>query len=59
VSGNVKERGIAEIDRLGPFELHGDPEVTHLLDELLRSFVAEGRMKLPGTAYRPCFRIVK
>jgi hypothetical protein len=30
-----------------------------LLDELLRSFVAEGRMKLPGTEYRPCYRIVK
>jgi hypothetical protein len=55
----VKERGIAEIDRLGPFELHGDPEVMQLLDELLRSFVAEGRMKLPGAEYRPCYRIVK
>jgi hypothetical protein len=59
VSGNVKEQGIAEIDRLGPFELRGDPEVMRLLDELLCSFVAEGRMKLPGTQYRPCYRIAR
>ena len=59
VTGNVKEHGIAAIERHGPFELHGDPEVMQLLDELLRSFVAEGRMKLPGTVYRPCFRLVK
>ncbi len=29
-----------------------------LLDELLRAFVADGRMKLPGTLYTPCYRIV-
>jgi hypothetical protein len=59
VSGNVKEQGIAEIDRLGPFELHGDPAVMQPLDELLRGFVAEGRMKLPGTEYHPCYRLVR
>ena len=59
VAGNVKEQGIAEIDREGPFELRGDPAVMKLLDELLRGFVAAGRMKLPGTAYRPCYRIVQ
>jgi hypothetical protein len=59
VSGNVKEQGIAAIDQLGPFELRGDPAVMQLLDELLRGFVAEGRMKLPGTEYCPCYRIVR
>ena len=59
VAGNVKEHGIALIDQFGPFELHGDPEIMQMLDELLVSYVAEGRMKLPGTEYRPCYRIVK
>jgi pyrimidine/purine-5'-nucleotide nucleosidase len=38
--------------------LHGDPAVMAMLDELLRSFVADGRMKLPGTAYEPCYRLI-
>jgi pyrimidine/purine-5'-nucleotide nucleosidase len=29
-----------------------------LLDELLAAFVAQRRMKLPGTAYRPVYRLV-
>jgi pyrimidine/purine-5'-nucleotide nucleosidase len=29
-----------------------------LLDELLSEFVAQRRMKLPGTVYRPCYRLV-
>ncbi|MDR2214474.1 MAG: nucleotide 5'-monophosphate nucleosidase PpnN [Nevskiaceae bacterium] len=59
VSGNVKEQGITEIDQHGPFELNGDPAVMQLLDELLRGFVADGRMKLPGSEYRPCYRIAR
>lgn len=59
VSGNVKEHGLAAIERLGPYELHGDPQVVQALDELLRGFVAAGRMKLPGTEYVPCYRLVK
>jgi predicted Rossmann-fold nucleotide-binding protein len=57
VSGNVKEHGIAAIEAQGPFELSGDPELMRLLDELLRGFVAQGRMKLPGSVYTPCYRI--
>ena len=59
VSGNVKESGIRAIERHGPFEIVGDPEITGMLDELLASFVAQGRMKLPGTAYVPCYRVVR
>jgi hypothetical protein len=59
VAGNVKEQGIAAIERHGPFELSGDPHILELLDQLLRSFVADGRMKLPGTVYEPCYRIVR
>ncbi|HWL62979.1 MAG TPA: nucleotide 5'-monophosphate nucleosidase PpnN [Steroidobacteraceae bacterium] len=58
VAGNVKEHGIAAIERHGPFEISGDPQLTQLLDELLAAFVSQGRMKLPGTAYKPCYRIV-
>jgi predicted Rossmann-fold nucleotide-binding protein len=58
VAGNVKEKGVSAIEQHGPFELSGDVVVMELLDELLRSFVAAGRMKLPGTTYRPCYRIV-
>jgi predicted Rossmann-fold nucleotide-binding protein len=58
VSGNVKEQGIRSIERHGPFELVGDPAIMRLLDELLGSFVAQQRMKLPGARYEPCYRIV-
>jgi pyrimidine/purine-5'-nucleotide nucleosidase len=57
VSGNVKEQGIRSIERHGPFELVGDPAMMRLLDELLASFVAQQRMKLPGARYEPCYRI--
>jgi predicted Rossmann-fold nucleotide-binding protein len=58
VTGNVKEYGISAIERLGPYELAGDPAVMALLDDLLSAFVAQRRMKLPGTLYRPCYRLV-
>src|SRR3954468_7469911 len=58
VTGNVKEYGIQAIEKLGPYELHGDPSLMKLLDELLAAFVAQLRMKLPGTTYKPCYRIV-
>ena len=59
VAGNVKEEGIRAIEAHGHFEIHGDPEIMDLLDELLASFVTDGRMKLPGTTYAPCYRIVR
>jgi hypothetical protein len=59
VAGNVKEHGLSAIEKHGPYELHGDPVVVQALDDLLRGFVAAGRMKLPGTAYVPCYRLVK
>jgi predicted Rossmann-fold nucleotide-binding protein len=58
VTGNVKESGIAAIEKHGPFELAGDPGVVALLDELLTAFVAQHRMKLPGSVYHPCYRLV-
>jgi hypothetical protein len=58
VTGNVKEYGIAAIEKRGPYELAGDPSLMKLLDELLTAFVAQLRMKLPGSTYRPCYRLV-
>jgi predicted Rossmann-fold nucleotide-binding protein len=58
VTGNVKEYGIAAIEKRGPYELRGDPQLMKMLDELLTAFVAQLRMKLPGSTYRPCYRLV-
>lgn len=58
VAGNVKDEGIREIERHGPFEIHGDREITAPMDALLASFVAQGRMKLPGRTYNPCYRVI-
>jgi pyrimidine/purine-5'-nucleotide nucleosidase len=58
VTGNVKEYGIQAIERFGPYELAGDPGIMRLLDELLAAFVEQKRMRLPGSAYRPVYRLV-
>ncbi len=59
VAGNVKEEGVRAIERHGPFDIHGQPELMLALDALLAAFVAQHRMKLPGArAYEPCYRIV-
>lgn len=57
VAGNVKEDGMRRIEEFGPFEIHGDPEIMQALDELLRGFVEQRRMKISGD-YRPCYRVV-
>ncbi|MSQ91440.1 MAG: LOG family protein [Gammaproteobacteria bacterium] len=56
VAGNVKEQGIRLIEEQGPFVIHADKQIAKPLDELLRAFVAQGRMKLVGE-YRPSYRI--
>lgn len=58
VAGNVKEHGLRAIEAHGPFRLHAEPELMRRLDALLGSFVAQGRMKLPGQEYQPCYRLV-
>ncbi|MBN6151196.1 LOG family protein [Xanthomonas sp. AmX2] len=57
VAGNVKEDGMRRIDEFGPFEIHGDAAMMQALDELLRAFVEQRRMKISGE-YRPCYRVV-
>jgi pyrimidine/purine-5'-nucleotide nucleosidase len=58
VAGNIKEYGINAIERYGPFELCGEPAIMAQLDRLLRSFVAQRRMKFTGAEYTPCYRLV-
>ncbi|MFT5163081.1 MAG: putative Rossmann-fold nucleotide-binding protein [Alteromonadaceae bacterium] len=58
VAGNVKDEGIQEIRRHGPFELNGDPGLMKLIDKLLKAFVKQQRMKLPGSTYVPCYKII-
>ncbi|OQX40219.1 MAG: LOG family protein [Oceanospirillales bacterium LUC14_002_19_P2] len=57
VAGNIKESGIKTIQQHGPFRLSGEPELMQRIDELLSSFVAQHRMKLPGSHYEPCYVI--
>ena len=58
VAGNVKEEGVRAIEKFGPFDIDGDPDIMRALDKLLQAFVQQHRMKLPGgAAYVPCYRV--
>lgn len=59
VAGNVKAEGIKQIKEHGPFSLTGDPALMTRIDGLLKSFVAQQRMKLPGSEYQPCYTITR
>jgi len=59
VAGNVKAEGIRAIEKHGHFELNGDQEIMQPMDALLTAFVKQHRMKLPGTEYMPCYKIIK
>ena len=59
VAGNVKDEGIRAVEEHGLFEIKGDASIMEPVDILLASFVEQHRMKLPGTKYEPCYRIIK
>jgi predicted Rossmann-fold nucleotide-binding protein len=59
VAGNVKPKWVQYIKENGPYKLTGEPEIMVPLDRLLRAFVAQGRMKLPGAEYVPCYEIAQ
>jgi len=59
VAGNVKDEGIRAIEKHGHFMISGDIEVMDPVDQLLKSFVEQHRMKLAGSKYVPCYQIVK
>ncbi len=58
VAGNVKESGIRAIKEQGPFKIEGNKELLQLLDKLLTAFAQQGRMKLAGNTYNPCYKII-
>jgi pyrimidine/purine-5'-nucleotide nucleosidase len=58
VAGNVKEDGMRNIEAHGPFEIHGDLDIMKSLDDLLRAFVEQKRMKMSGE-YKPCYRVLQ
>lgn len=58
VAGNVKPETIQAVREHGPFEINGEREIMLALDRLLTSFVEQRRMKLPGTTYSPCYKVV-
>jgi hypothetical protein len=57
VTGNVKEHGRRLIAARGPFEIRGEKRLMGALEALLERFIAQGRMKLPGSRYEPCYRV--
>ena len=59
VSGNVRDDTMADIEKLGPFEICGSDHLMNLLDVLLTDFVKNGRMKLASESYAPCYRVVR
>jgi len=59
VAGNVKDAGIREIEAHGNYKISGDTEIMEPVDNLLKAFVEQKRMKLPGSEYIPCYEIVK
>lgn len=58
VGGNVKDEGIKAIEQLGPFKIKGEPALMAKVDHLLESFIEQGRMKLPGSTYIPCYKVI-
>lgn len=57
VAGNVKEEGMREVEKHGPFRIAGDNDIMAALDGLLRAFVEQRRMKIAGD-YVPCYQVV-
>ena len=57
VTGNVKDSGIRAIRKHGPFKLRADEVLVDALDNLLKQFASQGRMKLHGE-YKPCYEVV-
>lgn len=58
VSGNVKEFGRQQIAENGVYKIDGDKELMAKLDDLLKSFVKQKRMKLPGSDYIPVYEVL-
>ncbi|MCY4177276.1 MAG: nucleotide 5'-monophosphate nucleosidase PpnN [Endozoicomonadaceae bacterium] len=59
VSGNIKQQGINAVKKHGPYQITGETALMKQIDELLRSFVRENRMKLSShEKYVPCYTVL-
>lgn len=58
VAGNVKEEGVMAVKKHGVFQINGDSDIMHAMDDLLAKMAVQGRMKIKGE-YIPCYEIVK
>src|SRR5260221_9531075 len=58
VAGNIKEYGINAIEKYGPFQLAAPAPIMEPLHIALPLFGPHRRMKLNGTEYTPCYRLV-
>ncbi len=58
VAGHVKPHALNAIERDGPFKIHGDSIIMNLMDELLRSFIKQHRMKIDQENFKPCYEII-
>lgn len=56
VAGNIREQTVTAVREHGPFVLRASKRISGLLDDLLRSFIAQRRMKISGE-YKPCFKV--
>lgn len=57
VAGHVKTQTLNAIEKNGPFEIHGDATIMKLMDDLLRSFIKQHRMKIDQRNFKPCYEI--
>lgn len=55
VTGNVKEYGIQDVAKKGPYKLHGDADIIESLGKLLESYIEQGRVLLSQKEYVPCY----
>ncbi|GAB4363783.1 MAG: nucleotide 5'-monophosphate nucleosidase PpnN [Methylohalobius crimeensis] len=58
VAANVKEQGISQVERLGPFEIRGHRKILEPLENLLVELVAQKRMRL-AEHYEPTYRLIR
>ncbi len=58
VWGNVKPEGVKAVEQNGPFKVTGDPAILSQVDELIKAFIEQKRMRLVGE-YVPVYEIVK
>lgn len=56
VAGNVKRPWVDFIVERGPYEINVDRKYADAIDNMLKTFVSQGRMKIKGH-YTPCYTI--